>query len=388
MLGLMRSTSERNKAPVAPNIGVFGGSLIGGEPMSPNTTRWRVSPVAWLPIALALAAESISNALRAYGLGMHLEKFTVSYQGYTVSLAGSVLVLAAIAVSLSQARAAWVALTPDRPLRQRLVAGAAAILLLAVSITAMASHILDAQRAKVADEGGSRGTYDRAKAAYDRAKAEYDALGNPRAVSVIQAEVRSSVTDWNAWRRSAECSDITREDSAKACQPILALYKERGKAARKAELEPELAQLRTALAGMHRPEEHSVSEATAAAYWSWLMGFAVVFVATFGTVIFATATTVPLPAAMPAPAKVPVIEDEPVASPSGGSKGPVTKEAALADLKMLLRVGQSVPSQDWLKDRWGLGSKATPSKWLSEWEEAGEIPSRMRVGKCNTLEAA
>lgn len=356
--------------------------------MSAHTTRWRVSPVAWLPISLAIVAECVSNALRAYGLGMHLEKFAVTIQGYTVSLAGSVLVLAAIAVSLSQARAAWVALTPDRPLRQRLVAGLAAILLLAVSITAMASHILDAQRAKVADEGGSRGTYDRAKAAYDRAKAEYDALGNPRAVSVIQAEVRSSVTDWNAWRRSAECSDITREDSAKACQPILALYKERGKAARKAELEPELAQLRAALASMQRPEEQSASEVTVAIWWAWIMGLATVFVATFGTVIFATAIPSPVAAVSAAPAVAPVADDEPVATPATPRHGPMAKADALRDLKTLLKVGQSVPSQDWLKDRWGLSSKGTTSKWLTEWEEAGEIPRRMRAGKCNTLEAA
>lgn len=350
--------------------------------MNGHNTIWRVSPAAWLPIALAVLAESISNALRAYGLGMHLERFTVNIQGFPVSIAGLVLVLAAIAISLSQARAAWVALTPNRPLRQRLVAGLAAILLLTISITAMASHILEAQRAKTADEGGARSSYDRTKSAYDKAKAEYDALGNPRAVSVIQSEVRTLVTDWAVWRRSNECSDITREDSAKACQPILALYKERGRAARKSELEPELASLRTALAGMPRPEEQSASESMVAGYWAWIMGLGVVFVATFGTVIFSRVDVVKEPT--PVIARKPIVA-LPEPQPPGGNGQPKSKAEALADLKMLLKVGQSVPSQDWLRERWQLQSKGTVSKWVTEWETDGLIPTRTRAGKCNTI---
>jgi DNA-binding CsgD family transcriptional regulator len=243
-----------------------------------------------VPISLAIVAESVSNALRAYGLGMHLDRFTVNVYSHPVSLAGSVLVLAAVAVSLTQARAAWVALRSGVPWVQRLVAGFAALLLLAISITAMASHILEAQRAKVADDGGSRGRYDRAKAAYDKADAELTNLGNPRAVSVIQAEVAATKIDMGVWRRSQQCSDVTREDTRSACEPVLALYKERGAAARKAELGPEVSRLRDELASLTRPEETSISEATVSLYWAWIMGVGVVFVATFGSVIFATAT--------------------------------------------------------------------------------------------------
>lgn len=253
---------------------------------TPNT-HWRVSPVAWLPISLAVAAESVSNALRAYGLGAHLDRFTVTIHDQPVSIAGAVLVLAAVAVSLSQARAAWVALTPSGPARQRIVAGLAAALLLSISITAMASHILEAQRAKVSDEGGARGRYDRAKAAYDKAAGELASLGTPRPVPVIQAEVQSTKIDMSVWRRSQQCADISRDDTKKACEPILALYKERGNAARKAELEPEVARLRAELAKLDRPEEATASESAVSGFWAWIMGLGVVFVATFGTVIFA-----------------------------------------------------------------------------------------------------
>lgn len=253
------------------------------------TTIWRVPPWAWLPIGAAITAEAVSNALRAYGLGQHLENFTVTIRGVPVSLAGSVLVLAAVAISLSQARAAWLALTPT-PLRQRIVAGVAAALLLAVSVTAMASHILEAQRAKVADEGGARGAYDRAEAAYKRAAAELEALGNPRPVSVIQAEVKAFPIDWPLWKRSAQCEDATKPDTQAYCAPLLALYQERGAAARKTELEPEVARLRDELAHQTRPEAATAEEAVIGGYWAWIMGLAVVFVATFGSVIFARPT--------------------------------------------------------------------------------------------------
>ena len=252
----------------------------------PSGKTWQIAPAAWVPISLAVAAEAVSNALRAYALGSHLDRMSIDVGGRPLSLAGGVLVLAALAISLAQARAAWVALTPG-PTRIRIVAGAAAALLLAVSATAMASHILEAQRAKLADEGGARGRYDRARGAYDAAAAELASLGSPRPVPAIQAEVAATRIDAAVWRRSQQCADISRDDTRAACEPILALYKERGAAARKAEIEPEIARLREELAGLDRPEVASATESLLAGVWGWLMGAAVVFVATFGAVLFA-----------------------------------------------------------------------------------------------------
>jgi len=254
--------------------------------MNTHSTTWRVPPWAYLPLGAAVVAEAVSNALRAYGLGQHLEHFTITVQGHDVSLAAGVLVLAAVAISLSQARAAWVALTPN-PMRQRIVAGIAAALLLAVSVTAMASHILEALRAKVADEGGARSAYDRAEDAYKRATAELEALGTPRPVSVIQAEVKAFPIDWPLWSRSKQCEDATKPDTQAYCAPLLALYQERGAAARKTELEPEVARLRDELARLLRPEAATAAETEIGGVWAWIMGLAVVFVATFGSVIFA-----------------------------------------------------------------------------------------------------
>lgn len=70
--------------------------------MTTPTTTWRIPRAAWIMVGLAVSAEATSNALRAYDLGSHLEKLTVSVYGLPLSLAGIVLVLAAIAVSLSK----------------------------------------------------------------------------------------------------------------------------------------------------------------------------------------------------------------------------------------------------------------------------------------------
>lgn len=278
--------------------------------MRTPTMRWRIPPLAWCVIGLAIAAESLSNALRAYGLGQHLEKFTVAIQGVSVSLSGAVLVLAAVVVSISQARAAWVALTPGVT-RQRIVAGFAAALLLSVSVSAMALHILDANRVKVSTEGDARGSYDRAKAEYDGKAAELKALGSPRPVSVIQAEVQSTKIDMGVWRRSKECSDISIPETRELCSPILKLYQERGNAARKLELEPEVSRLREKLDRLNRPEEASSSESWVASLWAWIMGFAVVAVATFGSVIFARVEVVVPRVANDVGTLPPIPEDEP-----------------------------------------------------------------------------
>jgi len=284
--------------------------------MISSTVKWRVPLWAWLPISLGIAAETVSNGLRAYGLGQHLEQFTLTVCDHPVSLSGSVMVLAALAVSLSQSRSWWIALTPGAT-RQRIIAGITGSLLLGISITAMASHILEAQRAKDGDEVASASDYKRAEQAhkaaedaYKTAKDEYDALGNPRAVAIVQAEVQATQIDMRVWRRSAQCSDISREDTKAMCAPILALYKERGAAARKSELEPEVEKLRAdvaakaaALAAMDKPKaQASTTESAVVGWWAWIMGLGVVTIATFGPVLFAKVEAEDAPAPVAAPA--------------------------------------------------------------------------------------
>ncbi len=262
--------------------------------MTASVAKWQVPPWAWVPILLAIGAEAVSNALRAYGLGAHLDRFTVVIQGSTVSLAGAVLVLAAVAVSLSQARAAWVALTPMAPTWQRVVAALAATLLLAISVIAMASHILEAERAKLANDGGARGAYDRAKTAYDKGADELKRLEGANTIAEVRAAMDAAPVPRNVFLRTKECTEVTRQKSFELCKPLLDLRQEMARAIRKRELEAEVPRLKTELDHQQRPEEAEVSHAgDRRGRWAWIMGAGVVFVATFGTVIWSRAETVP-----------------------------------------------------------------------------------------------
>ncbi len=371
-----------------------------------TTTTWRISPVAWVPIGIAIVAESVSNALRAYGLGTHLDRFTVTYEDYAISLAGAVLVLAAVAVSLSQARAAWVALTPGVA-RQRIVAGFAAVLLLAISVTAMASHILEAQRAKVADESGERGQYDRTLEAYGKAAAELDRLAGVRTIADVRAAMDAAPVSRSVFRRTKECTDVTRDDSFADCKPILDLRQEMAKAIRKHELAPEVARLTDELSKLKRPERAQETEAMVAGYWAWIMGLGVVFVATFGSVIFARVSRGSAAERSPNrqdreqtsyppanDAELPNPQwfgaDKPNGSPNNGG-GPrvrrFTKDEAAADLVTRLALGERFASQDELKERYGV-AKSTMSDWLREFEQQGLIPNRRTVGRCKQLTKA
>jgi len=72
--------------------------------------------------------------------------------------------------------------------------------------------------------------------------------------NAIQADVQAANIDSWLWKRSKQCSDVTAPESKVACKPILELYKERGAAARKAELEPQLAAARAKLAAIEPPK--------------------------------------------------------------------------------------------------------------------------------------
>lgn len=71
--------------------------------------------------------------------------------------------------------------------------------------------------------------------------------------------------------------------------------------------------------------------------------------------------------------------------PAGGQR--VTREAAEQDLVTLLALGQSVPSQLVLAQRWNR-PKQTVSDWLRHWERSGLIPARKAVGRAKMLQKA
>jgi hypothetical protein len=248
---------------------------------------WRASPLAMLMTVLAVLAEAVSNGLRAYGLGEHLSHFTVSTPwGFKVSLAGVVLVAGAAAISVYQAKFATILLT-GKVTAQRWISAPFLVMCLLISGASKVSHVRDAQRAKGSGETTTRGDYDRVERGYLLLFGELNELQkqNIRTVDVINADIRALDIPMKFWRRSKQCMDITEEDTKKACAQALALYQERGNAARKAELEGEVKEARQKLEKTERPGELSWLDEFVAFLWPWLFGTGIVLVATFGYAI-------------------------------------------------------------------------------------------------------
>lgn len=411
---------------------------------------WRVPLWAWAPIALAVVAEASVNALRAYGLGQKLEHFTIEVSAlgftHTVSILGAVLVLAAIAISLSQARAAWVAFKPGALARQRTLAAPVALLLLAVSVSALSLTLLEAQRGKTGDEGGQRTAYDSAKSEYDRADAELARLQGTPTPDEVKTSMGAAPVSRLVFRRTAECTDITKQESFDACKPILDLRQEMARAIRKIELESSLPAMKAKLDALPRPAEPSAFELLMSSVWGWIMGLAVVLVATFGAPLFAvpveskpatgaTVASEPRPPTASETAQTSFYADDltatratvigtphsvlPFARRNGrnrdngrnsgnggnpgnrprkpkpdnpGNAGPYTgrvfsRTEAERDIVTMLASGATVASQDDLAARWSV-DKGTVSRWLKHMREQGLVPAAQRVGRCNRLVAA
>ncbi len=372
--------------------------------MAHSTTTWRVPLWAWAPIALAVVAEASVNALRAYGLGSELEHFTVAvavpgFSG-TVSIAGVVLVLAAIALSLSQARAAWVAFKPGAMARQRTIAAPIALLLLAVSVSALSLTLLEAQRGKAGDEGGQRTAYDIAKADHDKAEAEWKRLEGARTPAEVQAAMMAAPVPRAVFRRTTECNDVTKDESFDACKPILDLRQEMAGAIRKIELEQALPGLKATLDALPRPAEPSWFEEQASSGWAWAFGLAAVLIATFGAPLFAE--PVQGKASDDHPAAAPGRSDD---RPAGGSRvapkpnrpAPGASDKApdgrtddprkgrvLAFMQSERAFGRTIPSQVSITERFGV-PRSTLSDWMAEWEAEGAIPKRRKVGRFKVI---
>jgi hypothetical protein len=259
--------------------------------------RWEVPRWAWLPIITAIIAASVSNALRAYELGTHLDAFTLTAYGYTVSISGVVLVFAAVAVSAAQPRAAWVAFMVKGWSAQRVFAIPTVALLVFVSATSIATHLLEAERNKTGDEQGQSGDYSRDEATYNAAKAKLDRYAEmekegtkTRTTTEVRQAMDNARVPPSTWRNTKQCTDtelLKGKLNYEACKPILDLREENGRAIDKARQEQILAEASVALAGKPKIVEASEAETFISKKWAWAMAAAIVFLETFGTMIWA-----------------------------------------------------------------------------------------------------
>jgi hypothetical protein len=223
----------------------------------------------------------------------------------------------------------------------------------------------------------------------------------------IATSVVATKVDPNIWRKTKECTDVTRPASRDECQPVVALRPLLAAAQRKGELEAKLPALKADLDRQHLTNAATGSEATVSLAWAWIMGLGVVMIATFGPAIFAKVET--------------VINDEvgqsdfaPIATRSTGvvrdlfrpddqkpGDGPskrdpdspkrpsdgLSKAQALDDLMQRLADGQTIPSQQRLADDWNR-PKQTVHEWMKGWRRIGIIPPATPAGRCKATAPA
>lgn len=61
-----------------------------------------------------------------------------------------------------------------------------------------------------------------------------------------------------------------------------------------------------------------------------------------------------------------------------------SQDEAVEDILMMLKKGQTIPSQEHLARRWGR-PKQTVSDWLCKWRGEGVIPEPTQVGRCKAM---
>jgi hypothetical protein len=142
------------------------------------------------------------------------------------------------------------------------------------------------------------------------------------------------------------------------------------------------------------------------------MGAAVVFVATFGSVIFARVSTTKTGAEQAMQPRQPLSPSEqsdfgvsdtdgarqlgicgvPITGNwgnpgNGGAKRVLSQGEALLDVTRRLATGETIDAQNDLAEMWGV-DKSTVSKWLKRWRADALVPIGRRVGRCQRLALA
>lgn len=111
------------------------------------------------------------------------------------------------------------------------------IVTLAVSLVAAFGSAQHVREANTDERRAAIRAFDDAEKLKAAIETELALLGNPRPVAMIQSDIKNFPIDARLWSRSNQCEDATKPDTQAYCQPIIDLYKERGAAARKTEIE-------------------------------------------------------------------------------------------------------------------------------------------------------
>ncbi len=120
---------------------------------------------------------------------------------------------------------------------RRLIAVPLFLVLFVASMIAVDGVLLKLRDALVSGPANAISDHDRASAAHKAAVDELGKLGNVRTPDAIRADMDAAPVSRTVFRRTNDCTDITKDESFTACKPILDLRREMAGAIRKRELE-------------------------------------------------------------------------------------------------------------------------------------------------------
>lgn len=371
---------------------------------------------------------------------------------YYAMLGLTVHPLAAVGLGLVAGAADYVkgnalAAVVDGPgLTRRLVALPLFAVLFVASMIAVDGVLLKLRGNLVSGPAAAISAHDRASADHKAAVAELATLAGVRAPDAIRADMDAAPVTRAVFRRTNECTDITKDESLAACQPLLALRKEMATAIRKRELEAardtaarrleDLGPRPTSadpqaetLAALLAP--YGVPEAAVAYGLIAIVGFAIELAACFGLYVLGHRPATPANENRPSAVGIgqpkrqqerpaltgdhpaglsdadvatlrarfftpDVPDDQPDGPKPGARIIPLRqpdgrteegrKAAVLRSIRADLDAGRSYPSQSELCRTFGV-PRSTLSDWLADWESSGAIPPRRTVGRCKRLAA-
>jgi hypothetical protein len=210
--------------------------------------------ISFKPRLLAVQAVTFASAsMSAFYYAGQAPEIATSVAGLIVNPAALGLGAMAFALDLTKPQMLQVAGSVGLELSKRFVAGAIFGVLFLASMIAVDGTLMRLRSDWAGERGNAITTHADAKAEVDRLTTAIEALGTTRPVQSIDAALETAV-DVNVWRRSAKCTDVTRDDTRKACEPAMPLLDERGRAVRKAELEPQLVSAREVMRKVKPPK--------------------------------------------------------------------------------------------------------------------------------------
>jgi hypothetical protein len=327
---------------------------------------------ARLPAVQVLTVASAS--LSAIYYSSQSPTFAVEILGYVLNPAAIGLAITAFALDLVKPEMMRVAGSAGYGFLRRSCATFIFAVLFVASMIAVDGVMARLRSDWAAGRGNAISAYADAKKIVAELEREIELLKNPRPVKVIQAEVEAMKIDMAIWRRSAQCSDISRDDTKEACAPVLELYKERGAAARKAELDPQLTAARTRLMGIEPPKAadpqaeaiakaSGLTETTVSYLMIAILGLAIETVTCFGIWIFQS----PKPKTMT------------IANQSAVVKGPSAGLEKLTSA-IIANGGHLQAENAELASFLGV-TEGCASKWRKAWRTAGEIVEEKADGR-------